>query len=105
MASEIMYVRELQGLLACAPVFHRRDIDEGGFRNAATPAQKVQTVGRAIRPWAMHPDDVPEVLRRKATPKLGVYSAFCRSGRLARAWRSGSRGGIYCGVRRFEAGG
>lgn len=69
MASEIMYVRELQSLPACAPVFHRGGIDEGEFRIAATPAQKVQTVGGAIRPWAMCPDDVPEFLRRKATPK------------------------------------
>jgi hypothetical protein len=64
-----MYVRLLQGLPASVPVFHWGDIDEGGFRIAATLAQEALAVGRAIRPWAMHPSDVPEDLRRKATPK------------------------------------
>ena len=64
-----MYVRLLQSLPASVPVFHWGDIDEGGFRIAATLAQEALSVGHAIRPWVMHPDDVPEELRRKATPR------------------------------------
>lgn len=63
-----MYLRLLAGLPAHVPVFHWGDIDEGGFRIAATLAQDARTVGHTIQPWSMHPEDVPTELRRKATP-------------------------------------
>lgn len=63
-----MYIRLLTDLPAKVPVFHWGDIDEGGFRIAATLAQDARTVGHTIQPWFMHPEDVPTDLRRKATP-------------------------------------
>lgn len=63
-----MYLRLLAELPAHVPVFHWGDIDEGGFRIAATLAQDALTVGHTIQPWSMHPEDVPTDLRRKATP-------------------------------------
>jgi len=64
-----MYIRILAELPAKVPVFHWGDIDEGGFRIAATLAQDARTVGRSIQPWSMHPDDVPTDLRSKATSR------------------------------------
>lgn len=64
-----MYARLLMELPASVPVFHWGDIDEGGFRIAATLAQDALAVGYAVQPWSMHPDDVPADLRRKATPR------------------------------------
>jgi len=63
-----MYLRILAGLPADTPVYHWGDIDEGGFRIAATLAEDARTVGHTLRPWSMHPEDVPTDLRRKATP-------------------------------------
>lgn len=40
-----------------------------GFGAQRLLLSKAQTVGRATWPWAMHPDDISAVLRRKATPK------------------------------------
>lgn len=62
-----MYIRLLTDLPTKVPVFHWGDIDEGGFRIAATLAQDARTVGHTIQPWSMHPDDVPTDFRRKAT--------------------------------------
>jgi hypothetical protein len=64
-----MYIRLLRELPASVSVFHWGDIDEGGFRISATLAQDALTVGHTIQPWSMHPDDVPEDLRRRATPR------------------------------------
>lgn len=64
-----MYARVLREFPATVPIFHWGDIDEGGFRIAATLAQDALAVGHAIQPWAMHPHDVPEDLRTRATPR------------------------------------
>lgn len=63
-----MYIRILAGLPSDVPVYHWGDIDEGGFRIAATLVQDARTVGRSVQAWSMHPEDVPADLRRKATP-------------------------------------
>lgn len=62
-----MYLRLLANLPHDVPVYHWSDIDEGGFRIAATLAKDAKTVGRLILPWKMHPDDVPADRRRKAS--------------------------------------
>lgn len=62
-----MYIRLLESLPAHVPVLHWGDIDEGGFRIAATLAQDAAVVGRTIQPWAMHPNDVPADRRSKAS--------------------------------------
>lgn len=63
-----MYRRILAALPSDVPVCHWGDIDEGGFRIAATLAQDARMVGHSVQPWSMHPDDVPADLRSKATP-------------------------------------
>jgi Wadjet protein JetD, C-terminal len=62
-----MYVRLLKEVPAEVPVFHWGDVDEGGFRIAARLSQDALTAGHIIRPWRMHPNDIPSDLRRKAT--------------------------------------
>ena len=63
-----MYKRILAELPTEMPVYHWGDIDEGGFRIAATLADDARKVGHRIQPWSMHPEDVPVDLRRQATP-------------------------------------
>jgi hypothetical protein len=62
-----MYGRLLQDMPVDVPLYHWGDIDEGGLRIAARLAQDAQTIGRAIEPWRMHPNDVPVEDRRPAT--------------------------------------
>ena len=64
-----MYMRILAALCSGVTLYHWGDIDEGGFRIAATLAQDARTVGHTIQPWSMHPGDVPQELRRTATPR------------------------------------
>ncbi len=62
-----MYSRVLGGLPQDVPVFHWGDVDEGGFRIASALARIAEKTGHTLRPWRMHPDDVPDDLRRKAS--------------------------------------
>ena len=63
-----MYLRILAALPTDTTIYHWGDIDEGGFRIAATLAEDARTVGHMLRPWSMHPENVPQDLRRKANP-------------------------------------
>ncbi|MDA8416694.1 MAG: DUF2220 family protein [Betaproteobacteria bacterium] len=63
-----MYARLIAGLPDGIPVYHWGDVDEGGFRIAATLAKDAQAYGISLKPWKMSPDDVPENLRRPASP-------------------------------------
>ncbi|OGS99023.1 MAG: hypothetical protein A3F73_10425 [Gallionellales bacterium RIFCSPLOWO2_12_FULL_59_22] len=64
-----MYVRLLHDLPNGVPVCHWGDIDEGGFRIAAVLAREALSVGYVLLPCTvMHPDNVPEERRKKATP-------------------------------------
>lgn len=62
-----MYSRILKSLPKDIPMFHWGDVDEGGFRIAAALARVVNQNGHILQPWKMHPNDVPEDLRRKAS--------------------------------------
>jgi len=62
-----MYSRLLGSLSQDVPVYHWGDVDEGGFRISATLAQVASNAGHTLLPWKMHPDDVPEGFRRKAS--------------------------------------
>lgn len=66
-AWRVMYARLLKGLPPEVPVYHFGDIDEGGYRIAAILARDAQSVGHILQPWKMHPDDVPEDRRVKAS--------------------------------------
>jgi len=63
-----MYGRILRDVPEGTPVFHWGDVDEGGFRIAATLARDARAAGHTLQPWKMHPDDVPADVRHKATP-------------------------------------
>lgn len=63
-----MYIRLLRDVPASVPVYHWGDVDEGGFRIAAALANDAAMVGHVLKPWLMHPNDVPTDLRRPASP-------------------------------------
>lgn len=65
-----MYVRLLEDLPVDVPVYHWGDIDEGGFRISATLASDAKNAGHVLKPWLMHPDDVP--LERRTVAKPGT---------------------------------
>ena len=67
-ALRAMYGRILREVPERTPIFHWGDVDEGGFRIAATLAREARAAGHTLHPWRMHPDDVPANMRRKATP-------------------------------------
>lgn len=62
-----MYARLLGSLSLDTPLYHWGDVDEGGFRIAATLAREAKVAGHMLKPWKMHPDNVPEEMRRKAS--------------------------------------
>jgi len=64
-----MYMRLLMSLSPGTAVFHWGDVDEGGFRIAATIAGVCQAAGFALKPYAMSPDDVPVAMRVKASAR------------------------------------
>lgn len=62
-----MYARILKILPNDVPVYHWGDIDEGGFRIASVIANEALKVGHVIKPWSMHPDNIPVEYRRPAS--------------------------------------
>lgn len=54
-----MYARVLKDLPTGVPVYHWGDIDEGGFRIASVLAKEAIKAGHVIKPWQMHPENVP----------------------------------------------
>lgn len=61
-----MYWRLLASIPASVPVRHWGDVDEGGFRIATLIAHDAKSAGKTLLPWRMHPDDIPQELRRPA---------------------------------------
>jgi Uncharacterized protein conserved in bacteria C-term(DUF2220) len=64
-----MYARLLSSIPSTVSVFHWGDIDEGGFRIAATLANVVLATGHALKPYAMSPNDVPLDMQNKASTR------------------------------------
>jgi hypothetical protein len=62
-----MYARILKDVPEVVPIFHWGDVDEGGFRIAATLSREARLAGHTLQPWKMHPDEIPADVRRKAT--------------------------------------
>jgi len=78
-----MYARILKNLLTDTPIYHWGDIDEGGFRIASVLAAVAKNAGHIIKPWQMHPANVPLEHRRPAsatTVNKMVYFAKLRDG-------------------------
>lgn len=62
-----MYTRLIGSVPKDVPVYHWGDVDEGGFRISTTLARDALSAGHTLKPWKMHPDNVPEDIRRKAS--------------------------------------
>ncbi|MEN4905181.1 Wadjet anti-phage system protein JetD domain-containing protein [Luteimonas sp. TWI1437] len=75
--------RVLQALPADAPVYHWGDIDEGGFRIAATLVTTMRAAGRVFRPWLMSPDDLSsidvEAARRPSATQQGAMLRWAQA--------------------------
>lgn len=65
-AWRLMYKRLLLGLPKDIPVYHWGDVDEGGFRIAWILSRDAAEAGMTLRPWRMHPNEVPKDLQRSA---------------------------------------
>lgn len=70
------YKRLIESIPAETDIFHWGDLDEGGFRIAALIARDLSGFERRLRPWKMHPNDVPVTARRPAPP--GVTERMSR---------------------------
>lgn len=62
-----MYCRLLGELPDSVPVHHWGDVDEGGFRIASVLASDARAAGHQLKPWMMHPENVPKDKRHDAT--------------------------------------
>lgn len=60
------YALLLQAMPMHARILHWGDIDEGGFRIAASLSAYVASAGRVLQPWQMSPADVPADVREMA---------------------------------------
>jgi hypothetical protein len=64
-----MYRRLLKSVPDGVPIYHWGDVDEGGFRIAAVLAGDARQTGHRLQPWRMHPADIPEDMRVKASER------------------------------------
>ncbi|AOY00909.1 Wadjet anti-phage system protein JetD domain-containing protein [Jeongeupia sp. USM3] len=62
-----MYERLLGSIPVGVPIRHWGDVDEGGFRIASYLAAAAERAGHCLEPELMHPDQVPEEMRRPAS--------------------------------------
>lgn len=72
------YARLLAGLTPDAAVYHWGDIDEGGYRIAATLAANAREAGRHLLPWRMSPDDLPAGMANAVAVSGAVLAAMRR---------------------------
>jgi hypothetical protein len=71
--------RMLQALPDDVAVYHWGDIDEGGFRIAATLAAAMREAGRVVRPWLMSPQDLaPAEIEAARRPSAAQHAAMLR---------------------------
>jgi len=77
-----MYMRILMSLPPATPVFHWGDVDEGGFRIASSIAAVCQDTGFQLQPYAMSPDDVPPMMRVRASARTleRIHHFACAAG-------------------------
>lgn len=69
------YGRLIASSAPAVSVLHWGDVDEGGFRIAALLQKDLVKLGRTLSPWRMHPNDIPQELRIKASPALAYRMA------------------------------
>lgn len=62
-----MYERLLKSIPVGVPIKHWGDVDEGGFRIASYLAMAAKRMEHCLEPELMHPDLVPEEMRRPAS--------------------------------------
>ncbi|MCY0915212.1 DUF2399 domain-containing protein [Massilia sp. H27-R4] len=69
------YGRLIASSAPAVSVCHCGDVDEGGFRIAALLQTDLAKLGRTLSPWRMHPNDIPQELRIRASPALAFRMA------------------------------
>lgn len=83
------YCRLLSTLPLNVPVHHWGDVDEGGFRIAALLSRDASGIGHKLQPWRMHPKDIPEDMRCRASEatamKMRAYAVAAGWGDLGDA--------------------
>lgn len=77
-----MYERLLGSLPPTTLINHWGDVDEGGFRIAATIAAVASAAGFALQPYGMSPEDVPLEMRVKASARTleRIHHFACAAG-------------------------
>jgi hypothetical protein len=77
-----MYRRLLESLPPATPISHWGDVDEGGFRIAATIAAAARTAGFSLQPYCMTPADVPLKMRVPASVRTleRIHHFACAAG-------------------------
>ncbi len=73
-----LYANVLASLSPTTPVFHWGDIDEGGFRIAATLAKVAETLGHSLQPWRMAPSTLPAGTRTASPPSAATLAQMIR---------------------------
>lgn len=83
------YCRLLSTLPLNVPIHHWGDVDEGGFRIAALLSRDASGIGHKLQPWRMHPKDIPEDMRCRASEatamKMRAYAVAAGWGDLGDA--------------------
>lgn len=64
-----MYSRLLSSVPSSVPVYHWGDVDEGGFRIAATLAATAANANHRLLAHTMSPADVPPDMRKPASER------------------------------------
>lgn len=77
------YLRILRGLPEGVPVYHWGDIDEGGFRIAASLASTVAEAQRRLRPWRMSPAMLPSLATVPEPPSAATLAKMVAWARCA----------------------
>ena len=77
-----MYERLLGSLPPTTLINHWGDVDEGGFRIAATIAAVASAAGFVLQPYGMSPEDVPLEMRVKASARTleRIHHFACAAG-------------------------
>lgn len=77
------YARLLRGLPETVPIHHWGDVDEGGFRIAASLASTAAEAGRRLRPWLMSPRALPPFAPARQRPAAASLAKMMEWARRA----------------------
>lgn len=73
-----LYRRIIDALPSFASIYHWGDIDEGGFRIAATLSRIAHKSGRCLQPWLMSPSVAPPHISARVPPSKATLQEMVR---------------------------